>query len=201
VYSASSEPVTAPDEVEWKPLPGCPKYRIYKDGTVIGPRGKDVSHLSPNTGRLVFTTSNNGRKCHSVSRVVLTVFVRPPAHKEEACHLDGNPQNNNLTNLRWGSKEENTLERQWLASRRGVTSIPVWDIPGLRVQAEDGRSCGAIARQYGIMRNCVTSFLNRKPLAVPRLIELMEISCTADLLEVCPSCGQPLSSSHQKVKE
>ncbi len=51
-----------------------------------------------------------------VHRLVLTTFVRPPIGDEQGCHRDGNPEHNWVTNLRWGTQEDN-----WKDSKRHGT--------------------------------------------------------------------------------
>lgn len=46
-----------------------------------------------------------------VHRLVLAAFVGPPPEGMEARHLDGNPQHNALSNLRWGTASENNRDR------------------------------------------------------------------------------------------
>ncbi|KRD36826.1 hypothetical protein ASE27_10240 [Oerskovia sp. Root918] len=46
-----------------------------------------------------------------VHRMVLEAFVGPAPEGMEACHSDGDPANNALSNLRWDSRSENTLDR------------------------------------------------------------------------------------------
>ncbi len=46
-----------------------------------------------------------------VHRLVLEAFVGPAPEGMEACHNDGNPTNNALSNLRWASRAENNLDR------------------------------------------------------------------------------------------
>lgn len=46
-------------------------------------------------------------KCVLVSALVLETFVGPRPHKNDGCHNDGNPKNNHLTNLRWGTRKSN----------------------------------------------------------------------------------------------
>lgn len=53
----------------------------------------------------------NGRVevIHNVARVVLLAWVGPPPlNKPFARHLDDNHQNNQLTNLAWGSRQDNS---------------------------------------------------------------------------------------------
>lgn len=45
-----------------------------------------------------------------VHRLVLIAFVGPPPAGMHALHSDGNPGNNRLANLRWGTPSENSLD-------------------------------------------------------------------------------------------
>lgn len=50
----------------------------------------------------------NGKQQHVfVHRLVLTAFVGPAPDGMDAAHLDGNRDNNALTNLRWTTRREN----------------------------------------------------------------------------------------------
>lgn len=46
-----------------------------------------------------------------VHRLVLDAFVEPFPKGKECRHLDGDPTNNRLDNLRWGTQSENNLDR------------------------------------------------------------------------------------------
>ena len=52
--------------------------------------------------------SNHGEtKQHYVHRLVLEAFVGPAPDGFEACHFDGDANNNSINNLRWGSHTSN----------------------------------------------------------------------------------------------
>lgn len=50
----------------------------------------------------------NTRRVH---RLVLEAFTGPCLAGEEGCHNDGDPANNRLDNLRWGTASSNALDR------------------------------------------------------------------------------------------
>lgn len=54
---------------------------------------------------------NANRTIYLVHRLVLLSFVGRPLAGQEARHLDGNPRNNILANLSWGSKSENGFDK------------------------------------------------------------------------------------------
>lgn len=46
-----------------------------------------------------------------VHRLILETFVGPPSNGLECRHLDGDPSNNRLDNLVWGTRSENTYDK------------------------------------------------------------------------------------------
>jgi hypothetical protein len=57
------------------------------------------------------TPTKNGNV--AIHRAVLLTFVGPaPKDKREGCHNDGNTANNRLSNLRWGSRQENEDDKR-----------------------------------------------------------------------------------------
>lgn len=52
-----------------------------------------------------------GSRTQHVHTLVLSAFVGPRPEGMEARHLDGNPANNSIANLAWGTHSENNLDR------------------------------------------------------------------------------------------
>lgn len=111
---------------------GFPGYRVGDDGSVwtrIATRAKSEgrgveaflsaswrelkpAERSKNSRYLFVTLYNSTRKWQaSVHILVLLAFVGPCPVGMEGCHQDGNHKNNKLTNLRWGSRKSNALDR------------------------------------------------------------------------------------------
>lgn len=71
--------------------------------------------LAPGTNRRgyyhVGLSKNSKIKYLFAHRLVLLAFVGPPPTDTHEClHNDDNPKNNNLSNLKWGSSQENSLQ-------------------------------------------------------------------------------------------
>lgn len=61
---------------------------------------------------------NNKCKYFSVHRLVALAFIPNPLNKSEVNHIDGNKSNNNLTNLEWNTRAENTDHASTIGLRK-----------------------------------------------------------------------------------
>lgn len=114
---------TIETEERWLPIPG------YEGHYEVSDMGR-VRKLKSDSQRLLKIYRNKrgycvvnlykdgGFKTKSVHRLVLLAFVGPCPGGYEACHYDGVRDNNHITNLRWGSRSENQMDRR----RHGTTS-------------------------------------------------------------------------------
>ena len=109
----------------WKDIPGYEgQYQISTFGNVrsfrrsvapklLKPGRMPQGHLSVALGR-------NNSQC--VHKLVLLAFVGPAPYKHDCRHLNGNPSDNRLENLRWGTRSENILDavrhNTWMTPER-----------------------------------------------------------------------------------
>src|ERR1044072_2359706 len=121
---AASESTT-----RYLPIEGFPGYRVGDDGTVWScwrtcPNGRFLSSWRQ-MKQSVQKNRSNGRSyrylnlckggkptIYMVHRIVLEAFVGPRPAGMECRHLDGNPGNNNLSNLQWGTPLQNAADRK-----------------------------------------------------------------------------------------
>jgi len=61
---------------------------------------------------LVCLCKNKIRKTFRIHRLVALAFIPNPENKSCVDHIDNNPSNNNLTNLRWATLTENQMNRK-----------------------------------------------------------------------------------------
>lgn len=111
----------------WKPIPGHEKYEASDRGRIRSVdrevvqtskwgkpmrrrlRGKILAPGRHPDGHLIVNLSPAGSK--AVHLLVLLTFVgRPPAGRE-ACHYDGDPANNWLSNLRYDTHKNNEADK------------------------------------------------------------------------------------------
>jgi hypothetical protein len=124
----------------WLPVPGWEglysvsdlgrvrsENRIIVDSTGVA-RTKQGQPLRPGTsgptGRLLVVLSGNGKRRNAlVHQLVLAAFVGPRPEGAEVLHWDDNPRNNELNNLRYGTRSENLrdLVRNGRHHRRQMT--------------------------------------------------------------------------------
>ena len=109
---------------QWLPIPGFPGYEVSNFGAI-------KSYKQTKAGKLLTLNKNKkgylqvrmqdtdgAQTTKLVHRLVLMVFA-PIEGMENLTvdHIDGNPANNNLSNLRWMTAEENlsraTAQEDW----------------------------------------------------------------------------------------
>lgn len=117
---------------EWRPVAGFEgKYEVSNFGMVrsldrivlrSGPKGSYYTRrgriLKPITSTCGYLEICLGRGPLTtelrvgIHILVLEAFVCPMPYGLETRHRDGNPKNNNLTNLQWGTPKENSEDKK-----------------------------------------------------------------------------------------
>jgi hypothetical protein len=94
------------------------RYLSFRKGRVLRPGPSNFGHMSVVLGR------NNTQFVH---KLVLLAFIGPAPNKHECRHLNGNPADNRLENLCWGTRTENILDSvrhgTWLTPERTAGQI------------------------------------------------------------------------------
>jgi len=101
-------------------IPGFPGYKITKGGDVFSSQSvnKILKPHKVKDGHLQVTLYVNKIPTYqSIHRLVLKTFVGPCPNKMMCRHLDGNPENNNLSNLCWGSHQDNEADKDRMGRR------------------------------------------------------------------------------------
>src|SRR3990167_11399161 len=97
------------DEI-WVDLKDFPKYQISNSGKIKNIRTKKVLKDCFVRDYTKHTLVNFEGKKKSVlvhRHMLINLVCKPPTPNHEAMHLDGNPRNNELGNLKWGLHSEN----------------------------------------------------------------------------------------------
>lgn len=154
------------NNVAWRSIPGFPSYEISNGGVVRRneafrhyPAGMILKQRQDVNGYMQVTLSHKGKYSYfGVHRLVALAFLgEPPSVHHQAAHNDGTRVNNELTNLRWATPSENSLDRTFhgtFPDRKGekhplasLTDDPVLE---LRHERCKGRTYQELAKLYRI---------------------------------------------------
>lgn len=96
----------------WKNIMGFPEYEINIIGQVWSWKGFKFLKTSTTHGyHHVCLCKNNKKYTKRIHILVLDNFRGKKPNDFEARHLDGNKDNNKLSNLKWGTKKENGKDK------------------------------------------------------------------------------------------
>jgi hypothetical protein len=171
-------------EETWKPVVGYEGYEVSDQGNVRSWRIKGNTKKPVTTPRLLKAWKHgHGRKyCavklskdnkgHTISvhRIVLEAFVGPMPEGQECRHLNGNPEDNRLENLAYGTHLENMddLRRHGTHARlhgveHGCAKLTEQDVLEIRALYADKKyNQYELASMYGIDQTNVSLIVRRK---------------------------------------
>lgn len=109
----------------WKPAVGYEGYEVSdhgqvrsldrtiyrKDGQTRLCKGRALKPQKHSDGYLYVCLYREAKpRKEYIHRLVLEAFTGPCPDGMECRHLDGNPENNRVSNLQWGTRSENILD-------------------------------------------------------------------------------------------
>lgn len=105
-----------------------------------------------------------------VHALVLLAFVGDCPEGQQCRHLDGNTENNLLSNLRWGTPVENTEDRRrhgtmCCGERSHYAVLSAADVLSIRLRTSGNPPKGtqaALAREYNVHRNTIGRIVSRR---------------------------------------
>lgn len=102
------------ESVIWKPVRGYEdRYIVSSNGEVMSldsgtHKGRKKQFRANNRGYICVAICENGRtKTRLVHRLVAEAFIPNPHNKNQVNHIDGNKENNCVSNLEWVTDNEN----------------------------------------------------------------------------------------------
>jgi hypothetical protein len=150
-----------------KPIAAHPGYSISDTGVLKNPRGKPIKG-SKHEGYLRAEFRINGKRERVfIHRLVLEAFVGPCPEGMECRHLDGDPTNNRLENLIWGTPRQNGFDRvrhRFAGCRKSKKSSLTGEL--VRSILVDARPYKAIAKSYGVSQGTISELKNGKSWAL-----------------------------------
>lgn len=149
----------------WKDITrGTARYRVFSDGSILGFYRN--SFLRQYTDKDGYRVVSLGGKAEKVHRVVLSAFVREPVDGEICRHLDGDPSNNCLSNIAWGSLAENWQDkrdhgRATVGAKHGRSKVTESDVERIRSLIPVRGSLKAEANRLGISYSAIQKIRSR----------------------------------------
>lgn len=139
-------------------------YRVGDDGSVWSKsRHGSWKRLKPTAdhgGHVRVCLGRGLANKRYVHRLVLEAFIGPRPEGMECCHNDGNPANNVLENLRWGTPVGNQADRirhgtSNRGSRHGLAKLTSADVLEIVRRRLSGETLKAVGDSYGIHKTTV----------------------------------------------
>lgn len=165
------ESVRNPDDTPgytWNPIIEYPGYYVDQCGNVLSRKRGALRPLKPIVARdghlYVFLYRDGLMRKEWVHRLVLATFTRDPFPNEECRHLNGNPSDNRLVNLSWGTRQDNANDRVLhgrspRGERSGSHKLTEQDVLEIR------RRCGhetsrQLGREYGVSHTTILAAIS-----------------------------------------
>ena len=122
----------------------------------------DVKPVYDSCGYVKYSLCVRGkaRQVHA-HRLVLEAFVGPCPLGMQCCHGDGNPANNLISNLRWGSPRQNAYDRL-LHGRTASAKLTIEQVKAIRLESSRGTSRKTLLQEYKLTQSHLTQILKRR---------------------------------------
>lgn len=146
-------------------------YAVTLKGEVISFHGEQPISLVPTEiqgGYLKVALHHNGQRTdHLIHRLVLETFMSECPPGCEARHLDGNPKNNLLNNLAWGTPLQNSADKRShgtivCGENHGRVKVTTEQVREIKERYANGETQESIAADYPITRRMVGLIVNGK---------------------------------------
>lgn len=157
-------------EYQWRVIDGFSNYEVSTKGEIRlaikgfhRPKGYVLSGCVKPKGYTQYAILNNDGKRKDVHahRIVAQTFYGPCPHRGwVVAHLDGNPRNNDVHNLKWVSNSENQLHCRSHGKRLSSRAMTMDQAREIRQKFNDGERQSDIAREFGVSHGVVSKIVN-----------------------------------------
>lgn len=148
-------------------------YTLYENGDIINNKtNKKLNPFTNGVGYLRFTFYKNGKKVQKyLHRLLAESFIPNPEKKDFINHIDGNPENNKLTNLEWCTKSENAIHAYKLGLKIANPSYGINNgnsilnddiVNDIRYRYNNGEKQTEIANYYKVSKQVVYNVVHNK---------------------------------------
>lgn len=115
---------------EWKLIEGYENYEVSSHGRVRNNKtGRILKPKIHHDGYLrIGIYKNNIQKFYQIHRLVGSAFIPNLENKPQIDHIDNNPENNSVYNLRWVTYHENNVRRECIVNAKCIYYVKKKDI-------------------------------------------------------------------------
>jgi len=162
----------------WKPIVGFERYEVSSLGRIrsLSFKGRDkVRIMKLKTHKQGYREIGlyDGPKALGgkqrmvlVHKAVLSAFDREPVEGEVCRHIDGDPANNSLENLQWGTSSDNWHDSRGhgTEARCKLTDRQVRSVRARFVKGQGRSGVGnsmALAKEFGVQPNIISQCARR----------------------------------------
>ena len=146
--------------------PRYPRYRVTKDGKVMGPAGNLRKLLPDRDGYLSFTAwfMHPAKYLRVHTAVLLAYCGSKPSPQHQSRHLNGNRQDNRIKNLKWGTAKENAQDRirhgnSLRGAKNARAKLTESDVRTIR-RLYGTKPIAQIARDFGVARTTASGIIH-----------------------------------------
>lgn len=155
----------------WKDIPGYERrYQVSNIGNV---RSLDYMHtgktvlLKPATGKNKRVTVRlyieGVSKTINIETLVARAFIGERPEGYQVCHKDGNSLNNTLSNLRYDTGTQNTIDKYRYGGKHGKSVLTTMEVCYIRALYKTGKfTHRKLAKMFGVYHSNITYIVNRK---------------------------------------
>ncbi len=167
----------------WKEVPGYLGYDVSNFGRVQS-RWTRGPHANPSANPRIINpifqndkihrypsvrirSGVNSMKAFDIHRIVMMTFNPRPSPELACRHLDSNPQNNHLSNLRWGTSAENGHDRILRGTtnageRHWQSKLTADQVRLIRIRIANGELSARLADEFGVSKGAISLIRTRK---------------------------------------
>ena len=155
---------THPEETdEWMKHQDWPTYRVASDGRIYSENMYRFLDAKIDTcGRMFYSIKHSSGKTKRVTRyrLVALCYIPNPEEKPVVNHKDGNPSNDDVSNLEWATKKEDVEHIFKMRTSKSVIPVDLLDEDGIVVASYD--SIAHAHRETGFCQRKIKLVLDGK---------------------------------------
>lgn len=145
------------------PIEYFPGGKALKKGRIISGNKGDKHYQ-----QVALFDRQGKKKYASIHRLVAEAFIPNPEGKKQVNHIDGNKQNNNVSNLEWVTPSENIIHSYNTglnthygekSPRSKLTHEQVCEIRNTYIKGRRGYGWKALADKYGVSKRTIGSII------------------------------------------